>query len=330
MALVEKLNWMYVAIIYTDEAYGKEGSQAFIERAISKGICIAHKEAIDRDYDHAKLKDMIETLVHRAGNTQYGTLGVVYFGQLGQAKAIVRVASLVENSHRLIWIMSDAVGTNTQLYKEHPRIGKNTFVLTANYKDIHEFQTYWVDTLHNATTDVNFKKEEPLLRQHIQDMYYCKWGLKKSEDGVRCEELSKEDIKKGYTQSAYLNTILDAVYVWVNALKRLHKKHCGESSHGMCENVISAIQTNIYQELLKTNFTYPADFTYVPEAFTLLKRKVRFNVENGNIMQDHTLPAYLIHKYTCTNGKTCGFEKVNPILLKNIHHLKKKNTASSL
>ncbi|KAL3852371.1 hypothetical protein ACJMK2_016025 [Sinanodonta woodiana] len=219
VSVLKELGWTYISGLNTNDNYGIKGMEMVKKFAKQEGICV---DVVDQNlsdpYNTTTFDKVILLLQERqllANDTQ---LGVVYFGQKNVIKGLlVRMHNVLDSSppinlklKNIHWIMSDFVGTDTDIFSDLFEIANRTITMSPASDVTNDIQkTYiqkWNAAVYNNVSDT------------IGEL-------------MRCTNTPQPPI----WMSDYTTPIIDAVYAFAEALRQKHKLNCINQS-GLCKN----------------------------------------------------------------------------------------------
>lgn len=98
-ALLKRLGWTDILVIYTDDGYGTSGYKRLLEIAGESGICISRAISIPGQ----GTKDDYKSLLEQIGQNSYA--GAVIFGGGTQAQQVMEAASEVFSLVFFLWVL---------------------------------------------------------------------------------------------------------------------------------------------------------------------------------------------------------------------------------
>ncbi|XP_078415310.1 taste receptor type 1 member 3-like [Cetorhinus maximus] len=140
ISIVETFQWNWVAVIGTDDMYGRKGIEHFTQHASKSGICIAYEELIPLNLPHSKFQRKMESVIK---NIVYSRVNVTaVFADKGNAKRLMMII-LEHNVTGKVWIASEAWVTS-KIVAKSPNISSIGTILGVAIKsgDIPGFEYY--------------------------------------------------------------------------------------------------------------------------------------------------------------------------------------------
>ena len=238
--IIGHFEWTYVFAIYSDDAYGAEGIQAFVseleELNVNKTqVCIATLieiplGALNEDFDEAVLR-MTDQWVSNASVA-------VLFGQLSTATGVLNAVSrrMQEDEEfaakNFTWIGSDAWGD--QLSAELHSIAQGMLSVIPVAKQSEAFDEYFL-SLHPQNNSAN-----PFFVDYWETLFNCSLGNTTSEYENSCDPSEQAITREGgYRQNSKVTFTIDAVYAFAHSIHNMQQELC-PSRHGLCSAMLDS------------------------------------------------------------------------------------------
>ena len=234
--LVIEYNWTYVIAIHSDDIYGREGIDAFVDELdklsndhnnvtnISTTFCIAGNPiAISVTANAEEYNDVIKQI-----NKPWikNSSVVILFGQLATAEGLFQALEQEEyNNHRpLSFIVSDAVGNN--LHHMFYSSRHSLISVLPEYRESKEFNEYFTSLTPNGNRN-------PWFTEYWESVFGCVFNI--TIDTHQCNASVQSLSTSKYEQNSKVPFVLDAVYAFAHAIHNLLNTVCGNIT--ICENV---------------------------------------------------------------------------------------------
>uniref|UniRef100_A0A7N6C3K9 G-protein coupled receptors family 3 profile domain-containing protein n=1 Tax=Anabas testudineus TaxID=64144 RepID=A0A7N6C3K9_ANATE len=213
-------NWRWVAFLYSDNDYGKDGLDLFIQKIKDTEICLAYNEGLDYYTDNPTILKQIDAQRINV---------IIVFAPEWNAEALINSAIEVNFTNR-VWIAGDAWSLNKNLPKE---------------KGIRNIGTV-LGVSEPAMTIPGFSD---FIYSSKKQTYCENAGKQKLCNQVcNCSSLTPEEILAADPSFSF--PVYSAVYATSYALH--HVLQCGT---GRCNMNITVHPYMILAELRKSNFT---------------------------------------------------------------------------
>ncbi len=217
-------------------------------------------------------------------------------------------ANVQEGGQMLVWIMSDGVGTSSEIFQNAQMIGPNVLSVSPVYNELKEFKEYWIGQLMPFIQNPTLH-DDWVYRKYIEATLQCTFG---HHTGIAsCTSMTEHDLQ--LSQFGFGSVSVNAAYILAKAMKKMHFNLCGQETSGVCALMKEKMPRHFYKYVRNTTFTYNSEeFPYVPESLT--GKKVGTNSTSNdpaiNIQND---PLYFIHNFKCSTASehTCKFVKVS-------------------
>uniref|UniRef100_A0A3B3BEK6 Taste receptor type 1 member 1-like n=1 Tax=Oryzias melastigma TaxID=30732 RepID=A0A3B3BEK6_ORYME len=218
--LLKEFNWNWVAFLYIDDDYGRDGLNVFIKKIKDTEICMAFSCGLSKNTNYPKLFKQIESLRVKV---------MVVFTAEWTAEDLINSA-IQQNVTNKVWIAVDAWSLHKGLPKKAGIRNIGTVLGIAEGKvTIPGFN----DFIYSFKAQIQYENEE-------QDSF-C-------NQMCNCSSLSAEDI---ITADPSFNfPVYSAVYAVAHALHAVLQ--CGADS---CNKDIKVYPNLVLNELKKLNFT---------------------------------------------------------------------------
>jgi hypothetical protein len=232
--IVAYFNWTYVAAVYSDDIYGFNGIQEFINYFTSQNNsnnCISQRFAISSNPSSEEIIGVVNAFRQPwVSNSSV----IVFFGQNEHADAILE--EWKRNStglKHMVWIASDSAATSiqTSLYDQaHGMIGvEPSFTANTAYDK-------WFKSLSLSNT-----AGSPWFEEYWKSIFHC--------NSTTCPEGLTFGNDSSYSQNSKVNFSMEAVYAVANALHDMHQTLCN-GTPGLCGGMLQDSSRRINGGLL--------------------------------------------------------------------------------
>lgn len=312
---IKQLNWTYIAVVYTTDAYGMDGLHLLRKlTAAEEKVCIITEESISPHERRPEIaKGILTSLASKLTKTRHDQLGIVYIGQLAQAALLVRTQQegarkYARDFRRLFWVMSEAIGRNENLIPKSNQQVAGLITVALPSTVLKEFKTYFLDHLENV---IRGKSDHPLsglFKKYVETSYNCEFDNPTDS----CASIQRSVLEENYQLSDYVPSAIDAVYVLATALKNDPSSCTGDP---MCVPPDFKYRS-LVRSVNETTLDYSKiEEKFAPYEFRLLKRVIKFN-SAGELMTDDKTVSYEV--YNVWNNKHSIVRSVFP--WKKGHH----------
>ena len=231
--LIQQFNWTYVYAIYSEDTYGAEGIQAFINALNERNntdMCVAIEIGIPllasrADFDQA-LDTMSQSWVNNASVA-------VLFGQLSTATGLLnalksRQQAGLNTLKNITWIGSDAWGD--QISSELYPVAHGMLSVIPLAKKSQPFDEYFtsLNPLNNTGN--------PWFEEYWESIFNCTF---EGTPGYRMCDPSTESIsyENGYRQNSKVTFAIDTAYSFAHAITAMQHDLCPTGS-GLCDEIV--------------------------------------------------------------------------------------------
>ncbi|XP_041827920.1 G-protein coupled receptor family C group 6 member A-like [Melanotaenia boesemani] len=238
--LVNEFNWKTVAIVGSDDEYGKYGSDRLEETFNKRNVCVEFVEILPGDFtqndsrSQLKLANLIETLNNSVAEA------IIMFTKDTNVKIIME-AAIKYNLNRT-WIASDTWSTSPRIYTMPGiELAGPVFGFIFKRNEVPGFKEY-VRSMFNGTTNSTIERLKNLnlcSNQSTQDV------------GINCSEKCLDpDCLASYVDQDESYSVYLAVQVVAEGLKTLLK--CNALR---CERDTNFTTFELLKEIQKVNIT---------------------------------------------------------------------------
>lgn len=107
--ILQNFNWRWVAFLYSDNDYGKDGLELFMEKIKDTEICLAYNKGLNYYTNHSPIFKQIDAQRINV---------IIIFAPEWNAEALIE-AAIQKNFTNKVWIAGDAWSLNKRLPKEN-------------------------------------------------------------------------------------------------------------------------------------------------------------------------------------------------------------------
>ena len=249
--LVSYFRWEYVSVIFIDDEYGAPGSDAFIDQAMQKSICVHVKigipplkiSGINYNEFNISIKEAARTLINSRATV------VVVFTDEPTVVALFEELTKLNNVHKFLWVASDRWASSNLVRVSFPEIARRTFGFLPRHTEyVKEFDNYF-SQLNNFT---NIR--DPFFQERIFYYKYCIPVYSYNESEFESETGSETGSGNGsgngsdyaytyahegsydcphdltddpnYSQNKFVPFVIDAVYTFAHAIQNFLDNNC--------------------------------------------------------------------------------------------------------
>ena len=208
--LVSYFGWEYVSVIFNDNTYGEPGTDAFIDGAMQRSICIDYRKGIvQQEISGPEL--FSETINETISDLLNSTASVVVaFTDEATIMALFKELRERNSTREFVWIASDAWASSGVIRDDFVDIAKGTFGFQPHTEHVEEFAGYF----SQLTPSANIR--DPFFPEYYES--YC------NENGTDCPNGVTSN--PSYSQGNIVPLIIDAVYVFAHAIQNFLNNNC--------------------------------------------------------------------------------------------------------
>ena len=205
--LVSYFGWEYVNVIFDENEYGDSGSNAFVDAATERSICVDVKIGI-LPSEVSGANETIVKAISKLLNSKASV--VVVFSDKDTVLALFEELNRAGSMRELVWIVSDRWASAASVRDRFPETAKGMFGFQLHTEHVEEFANY----LSQLTPSTNIR--DPFFRTWIYDLLFC------NSDGCP-EDLTEHP---NYSQGDVVPFVIDAVYTYAHALQNFLDDNC--------------------------------------------------------------------------------------------------------
>ncbi|XP_072033630.1 metabotropic glutamate receptor 3-like [Amphiura filiformis] len=249
-ALSELMNWNYVAIVHTDDAYGVPGMEALKANLEARNVCVAFTFGLNRETSENKVRTFVDALKK---NTK---VQVVYTFCLKHD--ITRILQECQRQHveDRTWIGSDSWGDSRQTVKDVAPVVLGMLGVVPKATIDHNFKKYL------SELDPYTNTRNPWYKLTLGETYNCTFNTsltdRKQCHGNETFEFLL-DIRSEGSRSSFM---IDAVYAFAHALddmlRNCHDTVCYNNATGKLnlEYYLDYIKNVSFEGLTNPHFQF--------------------------------------------------------------------------
>ncbi|XP_070177052.1 uncharacterized protein [Littorina saxatilis] len=172
--LLIKLKWNYVALVYTDDEYGRVAAAALLKKAKSNNICVPLSVSFSKEGTSTIITSL-------TGSKQTGQItGVVFFGHKLDAQYFLSELNKDATLKFVKVIFSESFGLQSS---KGPVPVNGSVVVTPPYREVKGFREAWNNLWKNCSTlPANFTNNPWLKKLYEGHSSNCSRLLLKEED----------------------------------------------------------------------------------------------------------------------------------------------------
>ena len=213
--LVSYFGWEYVSVIFNDNDYGVSASNAFIDIATGRSICIDAKIPILSSMLNETIAEAVKSLLKSKAT------GVIVF---------IEELNKTNSTRKFVWIASDRWANSHLVLENFTEIARGMYAFQSHVDHIKEFDEYF-SQLTPSTNIRNPFFHDPQYNE-IYYHLYCNIiegyvsGSSGSGSGVEYDCPDDLTAEPGYSQGRNVSHVIDAVYAFAHALQNFLDFSC--------------------------------------------------------------------------------------------------------
>uniref|UniRef100_A0A665V508 G-protein coupled receptors family 3 profile domain-containing protein n=1 Tax=Echeneis naucrates TaxID=173247 RepID=A0A665V508_ECHNA len=253
--LVKRFNWKSVAVVGSDDEYGKYGSDRLVDHFRKLEICIEFTEILPSHFSMND-SDTFNCLANLSKSINKSTAeAIILFTRQSNVEIIIERA--IERKFNRTWIASDAWSTSKKISEmQNLKLAGKVFGFISKRNEVPGFKDYILSLLSRTTnaTPEEYPTQYPLCTNQSEESKENNCQLTNHQDNSNhCLDLRclANYIDQDESYNIYL-----AVQVIVEALRRLFK-----CENQQCERRNTSF-TALLMEIQKVNFTVNSTHIY--------------------------------------------------------------------
>ena len=275
LAVLNELNWKYVQVVYSSNAYGTTGFQSLTSAMATAGVCIVNSAAIPESASSTQVDSIIDSLVQ---NTD--TRAVVVFANDNYAQILLQAAQRNQNTKgKLTFIGTNSWGDSAKVISsaEESAWGAVTLALEESTSDVTQFRDYFTSLKPDTVSD------NPWFVEFWQKHFECQLPGHTSVFSRECnpdvESLENEEV------DTYVPYTIRAVDTFLLGLEEARASQCSGTS-SICNSFLND-----------------------PDKWSVIHDKIRHLRVNGNLQfnvttGDAASARHVIYNYRKNGGYT--------------------------
>lgn len=245
----------YVSVVYSDDEFGREGSKYFTQQANNRGICIGTIKALPQG-DAVLTFDEVVKDISQKTNAKV----IVLFCSKSDISLLFNAVKELGKQSVFRWLVGgDSAEMSVYLTGNEDMANYMVLCSPQNEKATH-FEKW---------RDENNGSRNPWISEMKQQRNRSKYRSENPLDTFIKREIFYADM--------YIQSVINSVYTFVNALDKIFKLSCKNSS-----NTISCLQEQSQQRKALLDTILDVKFE------TLTGRQIEFD-ENGDISAEYDL-----------------------------------------
>lgn len=245
----------YVSVVYSDDEFGREGSKYFTQEAHNRGVCIGTTKALPQG-DTVLTFDEIVKDIHEKINAKV----IVLFCSKSDISLLFNAVKKLGKQSVFRWLVGgDSAEMSVYLTGNEDMANFMVLCSPRNEKAIH-FEKW---------RDENNGSRNPWISEIKQQRNRSKYRSENPLDTVMKREIFSADM--------YIQSVINSVYTFVNALDKIFQVSCKNSS-----NTISCLQEKSQQRKALLDNILDVKFE------TPNGRQIEFD-KNGDISAEYDL-----------------------------------------
>ena len=208
--------WTYISMVYSDDTYGLDGARHLMRLINKHQICVGESLPISETTSDEKFDKTVQKLVVKS-NARV----VIVFAGPAPAKGLLEAVKRANVTGTFVWIFSDAIATQMSQLSDLYPIFVGAFTFKFYSQPIKEFDDYF------KTLNPDNKMKNPWFLEYWEKTFGCRWSNTSVGDDIQlCDRNDVIGEKNGHEMSDSIAPVIDTVFTFALAIRRLIKSHC--------------------------------------------------------------------------------------------------------
>ncbi|XP_053408226.1 uncharacterized protein LOC128559766 [Mercenaria mercenaria] len=230
---------IYMAIVYDDDEYGRDGKEEILARSQGFDVCFPVFIPVDPTQSHVtKLETDISDKIIVA---DIPITGILVFGSSFLADLVLGATENVikknPNVTRPVFLFSEAGG---YIQGQHTNISKGAFVLSPPKRIISRFREEWKGTFTDTTKLYQKIESNTWIRDVYKENFNC--TLAETEGKNICRQISLLEFEEAIPVSVYNQYAIQAAMVIAKVAKNVFGRAC--PSNELCARFLDTWKTH--------------------------------------------------------------------------------------
>ncbi|KAK7473847.1 hypothetical protein BaRGS_00034898, partial [Batillaria attramentaria] len=309
--LLVQIKWNYVAIVYDDDAYGRQAATQLKALAQDRDICVPVFAALPLDIKDTSFTEKVNSIRDDIDGGGTSVIkGVVFIGSVTSANKFVDLLDEQLNFARFVF--SEGIGLQSSPLVDSSNqpfvLTKGAFAASPPYLPFPEVRNFWATIWENRTVFLSEARQNQWLANLYKQETNCQ-----SIDNNQCWQNNLGTAASLGSTSQWLFEYyqVKAVAIFAHALKILHSDKCG-GARGLCDSLKNALRNNrrqIQDTLESMNVRLEAQFPSITAAFEG-QRSVRFDDRGEVVNSGQSDSLYDVYNFRRCQGNTFCFHQV--------------------
>lgn len=249
VSMLKRMDWTYVQVIYSGDAYGISGFDTVRKEGAKKSICIAAGHEIGKD-------GSIDAIVGKL-NQKPNARAVIAIVDIDENSAVLKAIQDQNLQGQFIVIGTETWGRRTSVVSGYEAVAEGSITLDISPPDVSQFRE-WLNRLR--PTDPETMKEMPFIAEWYQYAFSCYLDAEnRGTYTVECNPDLPITSAPRYEESAYSPFMIAATYAAARAIDETIRDFCGDGTrnyNGLCWQFRSSpeVKGRILQYLRSSEF----------------------------------------------------------------------------
>ncbi|XP_071088499.1 uncharacterized protein [Haliotis cracherodii] len=302
--LMKSLEWNYIAIVYDNDTYGREGAESLKSAAERQGICVPVYVSISPGSGSEEQRKRFQSIGDKLEQeSESPVLGLAFFGHAETAKTMFDFLDIKLSNFQMI--VSESIGeSESYLMKSDGSVyplAKGLLTPSPPYYDVTLFKSHWQSIHTDATAMLESIQNNDWLLKYMEQVSGC--SLANATDvRLTCLQQSTASVPR---ISIYTNYALMAAAAFAKTYKTLYERKCPQQM-GICKELEDYIanKAKFTEEMASVEVNSAAEFS------ELSPFRLKFGFKNGEILykESGNYSTYIVYNYQKCNTGFCNVQ----------------------
>lgn len=282
---LKSLGLNYIAVVYTDDQYGKEGAESLRKLAESNDICIpVFKSVLADRADILTVKQIMQDALIKPIRV------FIFFGKGQRANEFLSLVNSKYSRYNFTFIFSESLQLSENILRDSNNVAfdvaRGSLLVAPMYHVVEEFQSYWSSLISNGTEIMQLSKENNWLIE------------------VACTPISPNNCDS-MDQSIFVYYAIQAAYAMAHVLKEEYMSTC--DGQDVCESFFTTPKGYFTGRMANMIIEFNKAFPTAPRV--LRNSSLQFQLHNDVVVPE-TAPIYGVYNYKPCSARGFCLEKV--------------------
>lgn len=240
-----------------------------------------------------------------------GAVGVVYLGSNKGASTIIKHANTYSEAGKLQWLFTDSIRMSSDFSQASNKYGRGIITVLPAIRMIVEFEDHLLRIdAQNPSAESKWYKDWYMTvnKCRLQNINYDPY-----QSYSNCVIPSQASRRQFYSQDAFAEPAVHAVFTYARALKDAQRSKCG-SVRGSCLNLQQMTRIDFFDNYLsKVDFTYNRDERVSSFSSASVEPYFAANTLSYDANLDRSVNKFIIMNYNSDSSSGTPVYKFRPV-----------------